>query len=329
MLVIVGILFLIVRRIFWQHHLSERRLALEKLRLDTAVEHMSQGLTLFDGSERLVIRNQRYLEIYGLPPEAIKPGASLREVMSIRLQVGERQNEDVDEVCSRIRDSVAIGRVVVTRTPNGRSVQITHRRVEGGGWVTTHEDITDRKQSEDRIPYLAHYDALTGLPNRALFQERLEQELSRVRRSGQIALLYIDIDEFKSVNDSLGHPVGDELLKAVASRLRGCIRETDLIARLGGDEFAIVQTGIENPADVADFVSRIYEVIRTSFDCLGHRLVTDASIGIAMAPQDASESAQLLKNADLALYGAKSDGRRTCRFFEPSMDIRAKARLGM
>ena len=328
-LVIVSILFLIVRRLSWQHRISERRLALEKLRLDTAVSHMSQGLTLFDRSERLVIRNQRYLEIYGLPAEAVKPGCSLREVMAVRIQAGSRQNEDLDEICSRIRDSVAVGRVVVTRAPNGRSVQITHRRVEGGGWVTTHEDITDRKQSEDRIAYLAHYDALTALPNRVLFQERLEQELNRVRRSGQIALLYIDIDEFKSVNDSLGHPVGDELLKAVASRLRGCIRETDLIARLGGDEFAIVQTAIENPSDVTDLVSRIYEAIRASFDCLGHRLVTDASIGIALAPQDASESDQLLKNADLALYGAKSDGRRTCRFFEPSMDVRAKARLSM
>ena len=222
-----------------------------------------------------------------------------------------------------------LGRSVVARTPNGRSIQITHRRVDGGGWVTTHEDITDRKLSEDRIAYLAHYDALTGLPNRVLFQERLEQELNRVRRSEQIALLYIDIDEFKSVNNSLGHPVGDELLKAVASRLRSCIRETDLIARLGGDEFAIVQTGIENSSDITDLVARIYETIRAPFDCLGHRLVTDASIGIALAPQDASEFDQLLKNADLALYGAKADGRRTYRFFEPSMDVRAKARLTM
>jgi diguanylate cyclase (GGDEF)-like protein len=325
-LVIAYILFLIVRRLSWQHRLSERRLALEKLRLDTAVDHMTQGLTLFDGSERLVVRNQRYLEIYGLSAEAVNPGCSLRELIALRMQAGSIQG-DLDEIWSRIRENVALGRVVVARTPNGRSIQITHRQVEGGGWVTTHEDITDRKQSEDRIAYLAHYDALTGLPNRVLFQERLEQELNRVRRSGQIALLYIDIDEFKSVNDSLGHPIGDELLKAVASRLSGCIRKTDLIARLGGDEFAIVQTGIEDSSDVADLVSRIYEAIRAPFDCLGHRLVTDASIGVALAPQDASEFDQLLKNADLALYGAKADGRRTYRFFEPGMDARAKARL--
>jgi diguanylate cyclase (GGDEF)-like protein/PAS domain S-box-containing protein len=330
-LVIVCILFLIVRQMSRQHRSSERRLALQKLRLDTAVEHMSQGLTLFDGSERLVVCNQRYLEIFGLPADRVRPGHTLREVMAVRMQAASRQGETLEQLCSRIRENVALGKVVIAQAPNGRSIQITHRRVDGGGggWVTTHEDITDRKLSEDRIAYLAHYDALTGLPNRVLFQEQLEQELNRVRRSGQIALLYIDIDEFKSVNDSLGHPIGDELLKGIAARLRGCIRETDLIARLGGDEFAIVQTATENPSDVTDLVSRIYEALRASFDCLGHRLVTDASIGIALAPQDASESDQLLKNADLALYGAKADGRRTYRFFEPSMDARAKARLTM
>ena len=325
-LVIAFILLLIVRRLSRQHRLSERRLALQKLRLDTAVDHMTQGLTLFDGSERLVVCNQRYLEIFGLSPETVKPGCSLRELIALRVKAGSLQG-DPDEICSRIRENVALGHVVFAQNPNGRSIQITHRQVEGGGWVTTHEDITDRKQSEDRIAYLAHYDALTGLPNRVLFQEQLGQALSRARRSEKIALLYIDIDEFKSVNDSLGHPIGDQLLKAVASRLSSSIRETDLIARLGGDEFAIVQTGIEDPSDVSDLVFRIYETIRAPFECLGHRLVTDASIGIALAPQDASEFDQLLKNADLALYGAKADGRRTCRFFEPGMDARAKARL--
>jgi diguanylate cyclase (GGDEF)-like protein len=325
-LVIASMLFLIVRRLSRQHRSSQRRLALEKFRLDTALDHMTQGLTLFDRSERLVVCNQRYLEIYGLSPDVVRPGCSLREVMAHRLETGALQG-NLDEICSRILENMVLGRIAIARSPGGRSIQITPRQVEGGGWVTTHEDITDRKQSEDRIAYLAHYDALTGLPNRVLFQDRLEQEFNRVQRGEQIALLYIDIDEFKSVNDSLGHPVGDELLKAIALRLRRCIREIDLIARLGGDEFAIVQTGIEDPSDVTDLVSRIYEAIRDPFECLGHRLVTDASIGIAMAPHDASEFGQLLKNADLAMYGAKTDGRRTYRFFEPAMDARAKARL--
>jgi diguanylate cyclase (GGDEF)-like protein/PAS domain S-box-containing protein len=325
-LVVAVILFLIVRQLSGQHLMSQRRLTLEKLRLDMALDNMTLGLTLFDESERLVVCNQRYIEMYGLSPDVVKPGCNFRDLMAHRLDINSLEGE-VDEVCSGILGDMALNKTVIRRAPDGRSIQVKYRRVEGSGWVATHEDITDRKQSEDRVAYLAHYDALTGLPNRVLFQDRLQQELFKVHKGEQVALLYIDIDEFKSVNDSLGHPIGDELLKGVALRLRKCIGETDLIARLGGDEFAIVQTSIKNPADVTDLASRIYAAIRDPFECLGHQLVTDASIGIAIAPQDASEADQLLMKADLALYGAKADGRRTYRFFEPGMDARAKARL--
>jgi diguanylate cyclase (GGDEF)-like protein len=212
------------------------------------------------------------------------------------------------------------------QTTDGRSIQIVNRPLANGGWVATQEDITERRRAEQQIAHLAHYDALTDLPNRALFREQLEQALERTRRGEQLAVLYIDIDEFKSVNDSLGHPVGDELLKAVASRLQSCIRETDFVARLGGDEFAIVQTGIKQPSDVVELVKRIYEAIREPHECLGHQVATDASIGIALAPNDGTELDQLLKSADLAMYGAKADGRRTYRFFEPQMDACVRAR---
>jgi len=214
----------------------------------------------------------------------------------------------------------------VMETADGRSIQIVNRPLAGGGWVATQEDITERRRAEAQITHLAHYDVLTDLPNRALFRSQLERELERTKRGEQLAVLYIDIDEFKSVNDSLGHPAGDELLKAVASRLQACVRETDFVARLGGDEFAIVQTGIEQPDDVVDLVKRIYAAIREPYECLGHQVATDASIGIALAPADGSDLDQLLKSADLAMYGAKADGRRTYRFFEPEMDARVKAR---
>ena len=180
-----------------------------------------------------------------------------------------------------------------------------------GGWVATHEDITERRRAEERITHLAHYDALTDLPNRALFHERLRRELSHATPDRQLAVLYIDIDEFKSVNDSLGHMIGDELLKSVAASLAACVRKTDFVARLGGDEFAIVQTGIEDTDDVMVLVSRIFEAIRSPYQCLGHQVTTDASIGIAMAPRDGSDIDQILKNADLAMYAAKAAGRRT------------------
>ncbi len=191
------------------------------------------------------------------------------------------------------------------------------------------DDVTERRRADEKIAHMAHYDALTDLPNRTLFREQIERELEKVAGGEQFALLYIDVDEFKGINDSLGHHVGDDLLKAIATRLRGCLKKSDLIARLGGDEFAVIQTGIQSSADVLSFVTRIYEAIRQPYHCLGHQLSTDASIGIALAPQDGADLDQLIKNADLAMYGAKGSGRRTHRFFEPAMDASAKARLTM
>jgi diguanylate cyclase (GGDEF)-like protein/PAS domain S-box-containing protein len=189
------------------------------------------------------------------------------------------------------------------------------------------EDITELRQADETIAHMAHYDALTDLPNRTLFRAQIERELEKIEGGAQFALLYIDVDEFKGINDSLGHHVGDELLKAIAARIRGCLNEGDLIARLGGDEFAVIRTGIESPADALSFVTGLHEAIRRPYHCLGHQLSTDASIGIALAPQDGTNLDQLVKNADLAMYGAKAEGRRTHRFFEPEMDASAKARL--
>jgi diguanylate cyclase (GGDEF)-like protein len=329
-LIVALILWLIVRQMSRQHQASQRRLALEKQRLDTAVNNMTQGLLFFDSSHRLVICNQRYVDMFGVSRDVIKPGCSFRELLMHRQETG-TFSDDVDEYIEGILHKMAEGGAFqrILATADGRSIQVLYQPLADGGWVTTLEDFTERRRSDERIAHLAHYDALTDLPNRALFRDQLERELRKISRSGQLAVLYIDIDEFKSVNDSLGHPVGDELLKAVALRLSGCVRETDFVARLGGDEFAIVQTGVKNPSDVMDLVIRIYQAIREPVECLGHQLVTDASIGIALAPQDGTDLDQLLKNADLAMYGAKSDGRRTYRFFERVMDARVRARRAL
>jgi diguanylate cyclase (GGDEF)-like protein len=324
--VLIGsILLLIVQRLLRQRRDSERRISLEKESLDTAINAMSQGLVLFDSENRLVVCNYRYIAMYGLSPDVVKRGLSLRELLQHHKDTGSLQ-ADVDAHCACVLERVASEKVQVADVGDGRSVQITHHKAVNGGWVATHEDITERRKADEKIVHLAHYDTLTDLPNRALFREQLELELKRIQRSGQLAVLYIDIDEFKSINDSLGHPVGDELLKTVAARLRHCVRETDFVSRLGGDEFAVVQTSVQQPEDVTGLISRIYSVLREPCECLGHQLSTDASIGIALAPQDGTVLDELLKNADLAMYGAKADGRRTYRFFEQDMDARIKTR---
>jgi diguanylate cyclase (GGDEF)-like protein/PAS domain S-box-containing protein len=451
------ILFLIIQQITLQNREAQRQLEAEKHRLDTALNNMTQGLVQYDASARIVTFNQRYIDMYQLSTDVVKPGLHYYDLIQHRKDTGSYDG-DVRAFCDPIMRDISQGKVNRTlMETGGRAFHIVNKPLEHGGWVATIEDITERRNLEqerdrnyaflreiidhiptqitvkdardrryvlansvaeaqfglpheeivgktcfdlfkkplaeritsdddlslqsreslfidehqwksatlgrryltskriairdkdgdpryiinvvedvterrranEKIAHMAHYDALTDLPNRVLFREQIELELGKAAAGGQFALLYIDIDEFKGINDSLGHHVGDELLKNVAARIRGCLKENDLIARLGGDEFAVIRTAITGKADVVEFVMRLHEAIRQPYQCLGHQLSTDASIGIALAPQDGTDLDQLIKNADLAMYGAKAEGRRTYRFFEASMDASAKARLSM
>jgi diguanylate cyclase (GGDEF)-like protein/PAS domain S-box-containing protein len=438
----------------------EDELKVQNLRFDAALQQMSQGLVMFDRDSRLIVCNDRYAGMYGLPPELTRPGATREQIVQHRIDSGLHDGTAQEYIGSRVAVSVTGAPTdAVLELNDGRVIAIANRPASDGGWVSTHEDITERRRAEqerdrnrqfldlvienvpvsivvrnandqryvlinrageelygvsreqmvgrtvhdvlskegadlvagydddllksdpsaelvideheietpangkrivtsrriavrgddgqalyilgvvedvterkradERIARLASYDSLTDLPNRMLFRQRLDEALKWVRKGDRVAVLYLDLDFFKHVNDSLGHPVGDELLKSVGQRLRGCIREGDTVARLGGDEFAIIQVGITDPADTTALASRIFEALRAPYDLDGHQLVADASIGIAIAPDDGREPDQLLKNADLALYGAKADGRGTYRFFEADMDARMKARRAL
>jgi diguanylate cyclase (GGDEF)-like protein/PAS domain S-box-containing protein len=456
--VIALMLYLIIQQINRQNREAQQRLESEKQRLDTALNNMTQGLVLYDPSARIVTFNQRYIDMYSLSMDVVKPGCHYYELIQHRKDTGSYDG-DVRAFCDPIMRDVAQGKVnrCIMECRDGRAFEVINKPLAQGGWVATIEDITERRKLEqerdrnyaflreiidhiptqitvkdaidhryvlvnsvaetqfglsrddivgksvselfpeehakiitgeddralqskeglfidehlwqtklfgprfitskriairdsageprylinvvedvterrradEKIAHLAHYDALTDLPNRVLFREQIERELRKANQGEQFALLYIDIDEFKGINDSLGHHVGDELLKKVATRIRGCIKPGDLIARLGGDEFAVIQTAIGSTAEVENFVARVYEAIRQPCQCLGHQLSTDASIGIALAPRDGTELDQLIKHADLAMYAAKAGGRRIHRFFESAMDASAKARLTM
>jgi diguanylate cyclase (GGDEF)-like protein len=330
-LTVAIMIFLIVRQQAQAHNLSMQMLALEKHRLDTAMNNMSQGLIMFDAAERIVVCNDLYIEMYGLSREIVKPGCSFVELLRYRAEAGKFVHHDIEKYRADLLVAMAQGKVMssILETADGREVLVTNSPMAAGGRVATHNDITERRRVEAKIAYMAHHDALTDLPNRLQLYEQLRQLLARTRQGQHVAVFCLDLDRFKDVNDAHGHPVGDLLLKAVADRLRQCIRDADMVARLGGDEFAIMQAGASQPTDATSLASRLIEVIGAPYELDGKQVTVDLSIGIALAPGDGLDPEQLLKNADMALYRAKSDGHGLYRFFEPEMDARMQARRNL
>lgn len=308
---------------------SKARLQSQNELFNIAISNMSQALLMFDASGRLLICNRRYREMYGLPEEVAAPGRTARELIEYRVKIGSL-NVDVDQYLDHLYKVVDSGKPGnrFVELPDGRTIAVLNSPMPNGGWVTTHEDITERRNAEKKIAHMARHDALTDLPNRILLRERLTEALAGVHRGDRLAVLYLDLDHFKSVNDTLGHMIGDELLQMVARRLKNTVRESDTVARVGGDEFAVIAS-TRNPNETAILARRICEAIRAPYDLKGHAVITDTSIGIAVAPNDGTEPDSLIKNADMALYKAKGDGRGTYRFFESNMDSRMKERRAL
>ncbi|TAK48183.1 MAG: EAL domain-containing protein [Xanthobacteraceae bacterium] len=308
-------------------HRHAERIHTKNEQLDAALGNMPQALLMFDSSARLVIGNSHYQEMYGLSPDAAKPGSAFLDMVR-QLQQGGMFPADPETYAGDLLSAIAQGNALenVTELPDGRTIAIVHHPIPGGGWVTTHEDITSRVSAEAKMSYMALHDTLTNLPNRLFFHKDLESRLAHLARGQKFAILCLDLDNFKHVNDTLGHPCGDSLLRQAADRLRGCMREGDSLARLGGDEFAILQASATEPAMTTSLMTRIIEVIGAPFDIDGQQVVVGVSIGVALAPSDSTDPDQILKLADMALYRAKADGRGTYRFFEPEMDARMQAR---
>jgi diguanylate cyclase (GGDEF)-like protein len=309
----------------------ERELELQNMRFNVALKNMCQGLCMFDANERIVIANDRYAEMYGLTPEQVKPGTTFRQILELRIGMGAYGGSDPE---AYIRERIAAVKerhasTKIQTLSDGRVISISHQPMADGGWVATHQDITEQRRSEAKIAHMAHHDALTDLPNRALLGERLDQALARVERGEMVATHLLDLDMFKNVNDTLGHAVGDKLLKAVAGRLTALARQSDTVARMGGDEFAIVQVALEEAADATTLAERVISSISEPFEIDGHHVVVGTSVGIAIGPNDGTDPDQLLRNADLALYRAKGEGRGVYKYFEPGMDVKLKARRAM
>lgn len=293
--------------------------------LDAALANLSHGLCLFDSANRLRVFNHRFVEMFGLPAAEVRHGMTFDALVALGFGDGcalqaRRATPSAGGCCAAGGPTEHLHQL-----SQGRTISVSHRSLEEQSWLATYEDVTDRLQAAEKIAFMARHDSLTGLPNRAFFGERIEVALAAVDEGEAFALLCLDLDRFKEVNDTLGHPIGDELLVAVAGRLRNATRGTDLVARLGGDEFAIIQA-IDTPQEAAALAQRIIAALAAPFEIEGTPLTIGVSIGISLAASDGRSYDALLKNADLALYRAKDEGRNKWHFFEPAMDEQQRVR---
>ena len=299
----------------------EEELATQNLRFEAALGNMPHGLCLFDAQSRLILCNAAYARMYALPENLTEPGTPISEILAFRRGIGNAPVDEKTYVGQHLSSALAgTARRFNAELDDERIIQVTYNPLSTGGYVATHEDVTEAIQAEARITHMARHDALTGLPNRVLLRSRMEDALARVKRGERIAVICLDLDHFKAVNDTLGHQVGDRLLKAASERLQECVREIDTVARLGGDEFAILQVDLHRADQAGVLARRLVAALRQPFDIDGHHIVIGTSAGVSFAPEDGLDPDVLLKNADMALYRAKADGRGSCRYFEPAMD---------
>ena len=338
----ITFLILIVMALSIKHHRNlntahdwlrknEMFLRTSRQELKTTLESIDQGLLMADAKGNIGLINRRFIELLDLPPEWLTRKLTLPALISYLRERGEfgkggdLLDEHVRDIILKDGDSSGAVRLYERTRPDGRVLEIRASALPDGGMVRTFTDVTERRRAEARIAELATLDDLTGLANRSRFRERMNQAINSAERYGDsFALLMLDLDGFKEINDSMGHPAGDAVLQEVSRRLSACARNTYTVARLGGDEFAILQSKTRTDEDAAIFARRLIKAITAPFDLDGMTIVPATSIGIAMALRDGDEYEQLIKASDQALYRAKEGGRNTfC--FSKSTPLRAQA----
>jgi diguanylate cyclase (GGDEF)-like protein len=309
---------------------SEEMLREQHLRLSTAIGNMSQGLSMFDAECRLLMCNDRFIEMYGLPRDIVRPGCTFDQLLEIR-KASRTFPGSLDAYRSELTTVLAQGTTYekILELSDGRTIALVHQPMPGGGWVATDEDVTERRRAEKQIAYMAHHDLLTGLPNRAAFTEHFAAVLDHAAASdGSFAVLCLDLDRFKEVNDVFGHSAGDGLLREVSRLLRAAAGDA-FLARLGGDEFTVIVAEGAQPTTVERVAEALQAAVAEDVLVEDHRLHVGLSIGVAIFPTDGDTAASLLANADAALYRAKAEGRGTIRFFEADMDERLRERRAL
>jgi len=316
-----------LQRIFVRALVAREREAALAGQFDTALNNMPHGLCMFAADGRLAVMNHRFSEMMDLSDDLVQRGANAAAIIAACVGAGSISAASGKMILGEIEDTQT--KDMITTDPDvirARSLSWAFQPMAGGGTVVLVEDITERRNAEARISHLARYDELTALPNRLNFRDEIERLLAVPRDAEQLsALLFVDLDQFKQVNDTLGHPCGDQLLCAVADRLREMLRPEDFVARFGGDEFVVFQQNIKSNDDAAGLARRIVDHLSERYKIDNHLVEIGASVGIAMTSPGVSADT-LLKNADMALYRAKADGRGTFCFFREEMALTVESR---
>jgi len=273
---------------------------------------------VFDAELKPIVLNSQFEALFQVAGAAVSTKPSLWAIAP----------ELAPALQRNVRDGGAVS--FDSELSDGRRIAVTQQPMSGGGWVATFADVTEQRRAETRIAFMARYDGLTSLPNRYTLRELTQQALSKAtEQNSMLAVMCLDIDNFKEINDTLGHPAGDALLRAVAEKLARTVREEDVVARFGGDEFAILQPNIDRLGDAERLAARLLAEMRKPFLIDGETVYATVSIGVAIAPRHGADPDALQKNADLALFAAKADGKRTYRLFDTAMDERVTRRHGL